>query len=216
MPDGHISSAIISAITDDNKFSPLLWDDLRAQSDTDEPSMASIRPSTAKLIPDTKATNFPKAATPQIISRQPVIERGQDALRHWVIHSWNVNGLKNVLRQGTLRKYLSEFNPTVLGLGELKQRADKLRKLSKWLIPLLTEFGYTSHFFNTCDKKNSGYSGTAIFSKVAPISFSAGWSHCDTPDLEGRVITAVFDSTVIINTYAPSSGLLCKNDFEQK
>ena len=115
-----------------------------------------------------------------------------------------------------LRDFFKVFYPTVICLSEIKQRKDKLSKLSKRLFALLSEFGYTSYHFNTCDTPETGYSGTAILSQVPPEEFIEGWAHdASLPDKEGRVITAVFETNIIVTTYAPSSGLIV-NDFEEK
>ena len=149
----------------------------------------------------------------------PVIrESWCEPARDWTVCFWNINGLRNALRKKTLRGFLHTFLPTILCLSEIKQRKDKLAKLGKRLTSLLSEFGYTSYIFNTCDNPNSGYAGTAILSQVRPERFIEGWAHDDKEkDTEGRVVTAIFKSNIIVNTYAASSGLAAAgNDFEQK
>ena len=159
-----------------------------------------------------------ETASEAITAHKPVMVEDWPTPRDWTIYFWNINGLKHVLKTGVLKRFLETFLPTVICLSEIKQRKDKLAKLSKRIITLLSEFGYTSYLFNTCDNPDTGYSGTAILSQVKPERFVEGWGH-DTKakDTEGRVITAVFTYHIIVNTYAPSSGLvLAKTNFEAK
>jgi exodeoxyribonuclease-3 len=58
-------------------------------------------------------------------------------------------------------------------------------------------------FANSAERK--GYSGTAILTKVAPISVSYGIGLPDH-DTEGRVICAEFESFFLVTVYVPNSG----------
>ena len=122
-----------------------------------------------------------------------------------LIMAYNINGIKNQLTSGCLRHLLQTHLPAVLCLGELKQRADRLSKRAK-LLPLLKEFGYNSYHFHTHDEPKTGYSGTAILSRVPPLAFLEGWTGTNAVDDEGRVVTAIFSSFILVHTYAPSSG----------
>ena len=64
--------------------------------------------------------------------------------------------------------------------------------------------GYKYRYFNTCIRKK-GYSGTAIFSKIEPISEIQGIGVKDH-DQEGRVITLEFDKYYLTHVYTPNSG----------
>jgi len=52
-------------------------------------------------------------------------------------------------------------------------------------------------------QKKKGYSGTAIFSKIKPLSESYGIG--DELDSEGRVITLEFENFFLVNVYTPNS-----------
>ena len=142
-----------------------------------------------------------------VIAHESIVAPASDRARHYTVMAWNINGIRSVLKDGTLRHLLKTYLPTILCLGELKKRADKLAKLRD-LLPLLKEFGYHSYHFNTCDAPNTGYSGTAIFARIPPQQFIEGWSPLiDAPsDTEGRVITAVFPNVTVVHTYSPSTG----------
>lgn len=68
---------------------------------------------------------------------------------------------------------------------------------------LFPEFPY--HFWNSAKKK--GYSGTAIFSKVKPLSEIYGLTSLkkSEQDEEGRVITLEFRDFYLVNVYTPNS-----------
>ena len=57
-------------------------------------------------------------------------------------------------------------------------------------------------FWNSADKK--GYSGTAVFTRVPPLSVSYGMG-VDEHDHEGRMITLEFDGFYLVNVYVPNS-----------
>ena len=57
-------------------------------------------------------------------------------------------------------------------------------------------------FWNSADKK--GYSGTAVFTKAAPLSVTYGMG-VDAHDHEGRMITLEYGDFYLINVYVPNS-----------
>ena len=64
------------------------------------------------------------------------------------------------------------------------------------------ELGEYKQYWNSAEKK--GYSGTAIFTKIEPISVSYGLG-VEEHDKEGRVITLEFDKFYLVNCYTPNS-----------
>jgi exodeoxyribonuclease-3 len=106
--------------------------------------------------------------------------------------SWNVNGLRAVLRKNFL-DYLDQEKPDVLCLQETKASPDQVEQL--W------PAAYTT-YWNTAQKK--GYSGTVIFTKTRPVNISMGIGH-DAHDNEGRVIAAEYESFFLVNVYVPNS-----------
>ena len=108
------------------------------------------------------------------------------------IISWNVNGLRAVLRKNFLA-FLADENPDILCLQETKAGPDDVEQL--W------PAHYTT-YWNTATKK--GYSGTAIFTKTKPISISCGINIAEH-DNEGRVLTAEYPNFYLVNVYVPNS-----------
>lgn len=112
------------------------------------------------------------------------------------IISWNVNGIRSVLRKDLWYPFVSEYTPDIICLQEV--RADK----NQFSFNDQFNENYPFQFFNTHQSKK-GYSGTAIFSKIEPISVS-------TPefDIEGRILVAEYSDYVVVNVYVPNSGSL--------
>ena len=105
--------------------------------------------------------------------------------------SWNVNGFSAVLQKNFL-EYFNSVNADVFCLQEIK--------LQEGQVDFNPE-GYNC-YWNYAEKK--GYSGTAIFTKEAPVSvaYDIGIDHHDK---EGRVITLEFKDYYLVNVYTPNS-----------
>ena len=108
--------------------------------------------------------------------------------------SWNVNGIRAATDKG-LREFVTNETPDVLCLQEVKANSDQVN--TTWL----EELGYAG-VWNSAKKK--GYSGTAIFSRVAPKSTSIGMGVAEHDD-EGRIVTAEFDDFQLVTVYTPNS-----------
>ena len=106
--------------------------------------------------------------------------------------SWNVNGLR-ACRKKTFDHFIEDVSPDFLCLQEVKLNQDVIPE---------EDFGYAFRHYHLAEKK--GYSGTAIFSKIKPLSVSE-----DFPDGkhggEGRVITCEYDGFFLVNVYVPNS-----------
>jgi exodeoxyribonuclease-3 len=106
--------------------------------------------------------------------------------------SWNVNGLRAVLKKNFL-EFLEEEKPDVLCLQETKCTPDVVEQL--W------PAHYTT-YWNSAAKK--GYSGTAIFTKTRPLNIVPNIGMTEH-DKEGRVLTAEFTDFFLVNVYVPNS-----------
>lgn len=105
--------------------------------------------------------------------------------------SWNVNGIRACVQKGFL-DYFKEVDADIFCIQE--------SKLQEGQINLELERYY--QFWNYAQKK--GYSGTAIFSKIKPISVNYGINK-DEHDKEGRVITLEFEDIYVVTVYTPNS-----------
>ena len=105
--------------------------------------------------------------------------------------SWNVNGLRACVGKGFL-DFFDEIRADAVCLQETKMQPDQLT---------LELEGY-QQYWNSAIKK--GYSGTAIFTKMQPLSVKNGM---DIPehDNEGRVITCEFEKFYLVTVYTPNA-----------
>ena len=106
--------------------------------------------------------------------------------------SWNVNGLRSILRKNFL-DYLAAENPDILCLQETRADPNEVEQL--WPLSYST-------YWNKAEK--SGYSGTAIFTRERPLSVSKGID-CSPHDGEGRALTAEYPDFYVVNVYTPNS-----------
>lgn len=107
--------------------------------------------------------------------------------------SWNVNGIRAVLKKG-FADFIESEKPDILALQETKATQEDVvvpEALAK----------YTS-FWAAAEKK--GYSGTAIFTKTKPIAVTFGIGVAEH-DREGRVIAAEYADFFLVNVYVPNS-----------
>ncbi len=121
------------------------------------------------------------------------------------IYSWNVNGSRAVLRKGELQKFIKAHRPDVLCLQETKAEQGQ----AEVDLPAYEEY------WNSASTR--GYSGTAIFSRVKPLSVQFGFSRAvakkfkftdsegrDSAD-EGRIISAEFEKFYVVTVYTPNA-----------
>ena len=105
--------------------------------------------------------------------------------------SWNVNGLRACAGKGFGESFKA-LDADVVCLQETKMQAGQLD----------LEFDGYESYWNYADKK--GYSGTAIYTRVKPLSVSNDIG-IDEHDHEGRVITMEFDEFYLVCVYVPNS-----------
>ena len=105
--------------------------------------------------------------------------------------SWNVNGIRACVNKG-FKDFFNEIDADIFCIQETKCQEGQIE----------LEFeGYKS-FWNSAEKK--GYSGTAIFAKIDPLSVKYGIG-IEEHDKEGRVITLEFEKFYMVDIYTPNS-----------
>ncbi len=109
------------------------------------------------------------------------------------IISYNVNGIRAAINKG-FYTWLEAAAPDIIGLQEIKASPDQVD-----LAPL-EALGY-QHYWFPAEKK--GYSGVAVFSKIAPDYIETGIGH-PMFDAEGRIIRLDFGDITLLNCYFPS------------
>ena len=105
--------------------------------------------------------------------------------------SWNVNGLRACLTKG-FEDFFHSIEADIFCIQETKMQPHQAE---------LNLTGYEK-FWNSAIKK--GYSGTAVFTRIKPLSVSYGL-HIDEHDQEGRVITLEFEDFFLVTVYTPNS-----------
>jgi len=109
------------------------------------------------------------------------------------IVSWNVNGIRAIAKKGFADR-LKEMDADIVCIQETKASIDQLEA------GITNIDGYQS-YFHSAERK--GYSGTAIYTRVSPLSVTYGLG-VDEFDHEGRTIIATFEDFVLLNIYFPN------------
>lgn len=109
------------------------------------------------------------------------------------ILSWNVNGIRAVVKKGFL-EWLKNESPDILCLQETKAHPEQLGD------DLLKINGYSAHF-SSAEKK--GYSGVATYLKLKPKKVEHGFG-IKKFDSEGRILITEFDEFTLYNIYYPN------------
>lgn len=111
------------------------------------------------------------------------------------IFSWNVNGLRAVLRKNALQNFISEYQPDILCLQEIKAKPEQVD---------LNIPGYKV-FWNPA--KRAGYSGTATLVSSADLLAQdlIRWDADNAAVSEGRVLITEFEKFYLVNVYTPNA-----------
>ncbi|MFA6915021.1 MAG: exodeoxyribonuclease III [Parachlamydiales bacterium] len=107
------------------------------------------------------------------------------------IISWNVNGIRSVLKKGFL-DFIDKYDPDILCLQETKASKEDIQ----------IDLKQYHQYWNSAQKK--GYSGTCVFTKEKPLNDQNGILH-DHHDKEGRTITLEYPTFYLVNVYVPNS-----------
>ena len=105
--------------------------------------------------------------------------------------SWNVNGIRAAYNKG-FNDFFDNENADIFCIQETKMQEGQLD---------LTKEGYYV-YLNSAEKK--GYSGTAIWTKIKPITVKYGID-IEEHDKEGRVITLEFEKFFMVTVYTPNA-----------
>ncbi|MDQ3158909.1 MAG: exodeoxyribonuclease III [bacterium] len=121
------------------------------------------------------------------------------------LFSWNVNGIRAVIRKEELQKFVKKYDPDILCIQETKAQQGQAEID-------LPQYG---EYWNSAEKK--GYSGTAIFTKHKPIEVhfgipddiakkhKLGADKYGDPTKEGRILAAEFDDYFVVTAYTPNA-----------
>ncbi|SFG85618.1 exodeoxyribonuclease-3 [Duganella sp. CF458] len=109
------------------------------------------------------------------------------------IISANLNGIRSAAKKGFFN-WMGTIDADIICVQELKAQAADMTG------EFLNPHGYHGHF-HYAEKK--GYSGTGIYSKLAPDRVMIGFGSPEF-DAEGRYVRADFGNLTVISVYCPS------------
>jgi exodeoxyribonuclease-3 len=110
------------------------------------------------------------------------------------IITWNVNGLRAVLKKGALG-WLWQQDADVICLQEIKAKPEQLSEEDH------DNFGVYQAYWNPAQRP--GYSGVVTLSREKPQEIAMGLNHPDF-DLEGRVVCTRYSQFYLFNIYFPN------------
>jgi exodeoxyribonuclease-3 len=105
--------------------------------------------------------------------------------------SWNVNGIRAAIKKGLL-EFIDQIKPEVLCIQETKARPEQV----DFLLPDYFQY------WNSAQKP--GYAGTAIFTKIKPLSVKNDMGIVEH-DREGRVIAMELRDCFLVTVYTPNA-----------
>lgn len=121
------------------------------------------------------------------------------------IYSWNVNGIRAVMKKNQLLPFIKSEQPDILCLQETKANQGQ----AEIDLPDYEECWYSA--------EKPGYSGTAIFSKIKPVrtikglqvdiikKFKVSGDIYGDPNREGRLIAAEYEKFWVVSVYTPNA-----------
>ena len=125
---------------------------------------------------------------------------------HMKIYSWNVNGIRAVIKKNAIQPFIAKHDPDILCLQETKAEQGQAE----------IDMPHYEEYWNS-SKGEKGYSGTAIFTKIKPLAVindlpdkyieASGLAADNYGDAngEGRVIAAEFDDFYVVTAYTPNA-----------
>lgn len=123
------------------------------------------------------------------------------------IFSWNINGIRAVLKKGALQDFLSRKSPDILCLQETKAKKDQVE----------TDFPDYVEYWNSAERP--GYAGTAVFvkndikvlnsyknfEKFSIQKLEIAEDEYGNPLAEGRILTVELEDFFVVTVYVPNS-----------
>ncbi|WP_284646420.1 exodeoxyribonuclease III [Paenibacillus silviterrae] len=105
--------------------------------------------------------------------------------------SWNVNGLRACVNKG-FNEYFARMNADIVCVQETKLQEGQIA----------LDYGEEyEQYWNYAEKK--GYSGTAVFTRLKPLSVRYGIEEDSEP--EGRILTLEFEAFYLVTVYTPNA-----------
>ena len=121
------------------------------------------------------------------------------------VYSWNVNGIRAVVKKDKWQPFIDEHKPDILLLQETKAKPDQIE---------LDIDGYDAFWYSAA---KPGYSGVGLLSKLKPLQVIDGFPQdiikkykvtgdvYGNPNDEGRVIAGEFEKFWVVGVYTPNA-----------
>jgi exodeoxyribonuclease-3 len=121
------------------------------------------------------------------------------------IYSWNINGIRAVVRKELFVPFIEKHRPDILCMQETKAEKGQA----------VIDLPDYEEYWNSAEKK--GYSGTAIFTKHKPLAVINGFPPeiiekydvpgdvYGNPNKEGRIVAAEYDKFFLVTVYTPNA-----------
>ena len=112
------------------------------------------------------------------------------------IVSWNVAGLRAMLKKDDFKDFFETLEYDIICLQETKAEEHQVK------LPDYIEETYKFRFWNSSKgtTQRKGFSGTTIWSKIEPLNM-----FCSDFDQEGRICVIEFEKFRVVNVYVPNS-----------
>jgi exodeoxyribonuclease-3 len=109
------------------------------------------------------------------------------------IVTWNINGIRALVRKDLFASFVAAYNPDVICLQETRIQPEQIT---------LDLPSHPYRYWNGAERK--GYSGTAVLAKTPPVAvlYDMGVAQHDR---EGRVIAAEFAEFFVVSVYVPNA-----------
>ncbi|MDR2624296.1 MAG: exodeoxyribonuclease III [Methanobrevibacter sp.] len=117
-------------------------------------------------------------------------------MRELRLVSWNVNGIRAVVKKGFL-DWMKNDPGDIISIQETKSHVEQLSD------EILNVHNYNS-YFNSAVRK--GYSGVGVYSNIEPNKIVYGFN-IEKFDKEGRVLRCDYDDFILLNIYYPNGGM---------
>lgn len=118
------------------------------------------------------------------------------------ILSYNINGLRALLKKNVIEILVEEYKPDIILFQELKTNEKQFFDSIQNTI-LVQQY---PHVYVNCSQDLKGYSGVAVFSKIKPKQHITNLPDLGEGTDEGRLIVLEFNKFILVNVYTPNSG----------
>ena len=143
----------------------------------------------------------------------PLVDKPlQDRIR---FAAWNSNGFQSSWRNGEFKRMINIIRPDVLHLSETKTSVpDLIERIGDEVREYMTSRGYYCYWY--WNAKSPSIWGTALFTRIKPLSVEYGFGGEHPLDTEGRHILADFGKFQVAGNYSPCTEWDCADEMPRR